>query len=215
MKLKLLTVVLIIVTNAGFAQTKSKSVSSRSNTSSNTLTNWGIGIRLGDPMGLSFKKYLPKGRALEFNLGRSAYWGYDYRDRFYNRDKYKDYDYLDYDHSNAISLQAHYLFHKRFPNVNQLQWYWGLGPQLRFKTYEYYYRFREYFGPDSDDYIWVHSRDKVTDLDFGADAVIGLEYRIPNSQLSLFGDVNILMEIFDDPFRFYGQGGVGIRFNIK
>lgn len=60
----------------------------------------------------------------------------------------------------------------------------------------------------------VYARDKVTDPDFHVDGVIGLEYKIPNSPLAVFGDVNILTEMFDSPFHFYGLGGVGKRYNI-
>lgn len=177
--------------------------------------NWGIGLRLGDPLGLTAKKYLASGKALEFNLGSSGYYGFDYRGDFYDRDKFRNFDYLDYDGGGSISLQAHYLFQKDFPGAKGLQWYWGIGPQLRFKTYEYYYRFRNYFGPGPDDYVWEYGRDKVTNVDFGGDILIGLEYHIPDAPVSVFADANLFLELFDNPFSFFGQGGLGIRYNIK
>lgn len=176
---------------------------------------WGIGLRLGDPLGLTVKKYMASGKALEFNLGSSGYYGFDYRDDFYDRDEFRDYDYLDYDRGGSISLQAHYLFQKDFPNAKGLQWYWGFGPQLRFKSYEYYYRFRNYYGPGPDDYVWEYGRDKVTNVDLGGDILIGLEYHIPNAPVSVFADANLFLELFDNPFSFIGQGGLGIRYNIK
>ncbi len=39
-----------------------------------------------------------------------------------------------------------------------------------------------------------------------------LSYSVP---LSVFGDVNLLLELFDNPFSFYWQGGVGIRYNLQ
>lgn len=213
MKRNYLLLALILFALTANAQTK-KSSSSKGKAAT-TPTSWGIGLRLGDPLGLTAKKYLGNGRALEFVIGNSSYYGFDYRDDFYDRDNYRDFDYLDYDRDASVSIQAHYLFQKDFPNAKGLQWYWGIGPQIRFKTYEYYYRFRNYYGPDPDDYIWEYDRDKVTNVDFGADITIGLEYHIPKAPLSVFGDVNLLLELFDDPFSFYGQGGVGIRYNLK
>lgn len=214
MKSKIFLFGLIITVFLAHGQAK-KTTTSKGKSSGTTPKSWGIGLRLGDPLGLTAKKYLPGGKALEFNIGRSGYNGFDYRDDFYDRDKYSDFDLLDYDQGNSVSIQAHYLFQKDFPNAKGLQWYWGIGPQIRFKTYEYYYRFRDYYGPNPGDYVWDYDRDKVTNIDFGADAVIGLEYHIPNAPFSAFGDVNILLEFFDDPFAFFGQGGVGIRYNIR
>lgn len=193
------------------------STAGRSTTSASAANDrsWGIGLRLGDPLGLTAKKYLASGKALEFNLGSSGYYGFDYRDDFYDRDAFRDFDYLDYDRGNSISLQAHYLFQKDFPNAKDLQWYWGFGPQLRFKSYEYYYRFRNYYGPGADDYVWEYGQKNVTNVDFGGDILIGLEYSIPGAPLSLFADANLFLEIFDNPFRFFGQGGVGIRYNFE
>lgn len=204
--------------NSRSSNNKNNSSSARRNSTSASAANdrsWGIGLRLGDPLGLTVKKYLASGKPLEFNLGSSGYYGFDYRDDFYDRDQFSDFDYLDYDRGSSISLQAHYLFQKDFPNAQGLQWYWGFGPQLRFKSYEYYYRFRNYYGPGADDYVWDYGRDKVTNVDFGGDILIGLEYHISNAPVSLFADANLFLELFDNPFSFFGQGGLGIRYNFK
>jgi hypothetical protein len=172
------------------------------------LPNWGIGLRLGDPFGLTVKKYTPHGKALEFNIGSTAYWGYDYRDRFYEDSRFRNYDYVGYRREGAISVQVHLLFQKDFPQAKGLQWYWGIGPQLRFNNYSYTYRY-------SSGNAWIYVTERVTDLDFGADGVLGLEYHIPNAPLSVFADANLFLELFDDPFIFFGQAGIGIRYNIK
>lgn len=205
---------LLLLTLLVNAQTKSKN-QSRSSASTHAFKNWGIGLRLGDPTGVSAKKYLPGGRALEFNLGGTSYRGVDYRDDFYDRDKFSDYDYLNYDREGAISFQVHYLFQKDIPDVENLQWYWGFGGQIRSKSFRYNYRFRNYYGNGPGDYTWVYGSDKVTDIDFGADGVIGLEYHISNAPISIFADVNVLLELLDDPLTFYGQGGIGVRYNLK
>lgn len=48
-----------------------------------------------------------------------------------------------------------------------------------------------------------YDRDKVTKVDFGADALISVEYHIPNAPLSVFGDAKVLMELFDNPLFLY------------
>lgn len=183
------------------AQSKSKSGSA-----STTSKNWGIGLRLGDPTGLTVKKYLANSKALEFNIGRSN-WNHDYYDEFQHDNRYKNYDYINYDGRAALSIQAHLLWQKDFPNAKGLQWYWGVGPQVRVHNYTYNYRYDA--GSD-----WVYVSEDITNVDFGFDGVIGLDYQIPKAPLSVFADANILTELFDDPFEFYFQGGIGIRYNF-
>lgn len=66
--------------------------------------NWGIGLRLGDPTGLTAKKYLGASNAVELALGAN------YRGK-------------------GLEFLAHYLFH--FPvNAQGLDWYYGLGVQI-------------------------------------------------------------------------------------
>jgi hypothetical protein len=48
--------------------------------------SWGVGIRLGEPSGISIKKYLGK-NALELNVGR-AYWG-SWGNKYYNYYNYE------------------------------------------------------------------------------------------------------------------------------
>jgi len=196
--------------NNGSANSSDKRIASSSNERS-----WGLGLRLGSLSGLTAKKYLPGGRALEFSLGTTTYRGYDYEDHFYEDDRYADYEYLNYRRRGAVALQVHYLFQKDINGAENLQWYWGFGGQVRSKTYLYEYRYRSYYGPGQGDYTWLTTTDKVTDLDLGADILIGLEYHIPRAPLSLFTDINLMLELIDDPFVLFPQGGIGIRYNLK
>jgi len=202
MKTKLILGLLMAASFLSHAQTKSKKSSPTS-----TPKSWGIGLRLGDPLGLTLKKYLANHNALEFNIGSSGSWGYDYRHNFYNDNKYRNAQYIGYHRNSAISIQAHYLFQKPFPNAKGLNWYWGIGAQVRIKSYDYYYRYDA--GPN-----WIYQEDKVTNVDIGADGIIGLEYDIPKAPLSVFADANLFLEIADDPFNLFVQGGIGIRYNF-
>ena len=193
---------LIVCVSTSFAQSK------KSSSKTSSRNNWGLGLRFGDPTGVTAKKYLGNGRALEFNLGSSSYWGYDYSDYFYSHRKYDGYNFVGYKRNGAVSLQAHYLWQKDIKNARGLQWYIGVGPQFRFNTYTLNYR---YDGGNA----WIYVSEKVTEVDFGADGVIGLEYTIPDAPVSLFVDGNLLIELVDDPFIVFGQGGIGIRYNFK
>ena len=183
--------------------------------------NWGIGIRGGDPAGISIKKYMD-GKALEINFGRSHWFSGNgwYNNRFndWYRDKdytYSEFQYVGYRSSTPLGLQVHYLWQKDVgrvaeSNMRGLDWYVGLGGQVRMQTYTFDYRYKLYGSP-----AWYYETgDKVTDLDLGADGVVGLEYTFNKIPLSMFVDATLFMEIVDQPFRFWMQGGIGMRYNF-
>jgi uncharacterized protein YraI len=201
--------------NSGASAKHTSSGSRAKASSASNAGNWGLGLRLGDPSGLTLKKYLPGGRAVEFNIGTTSYWGYDYRDHFYEEDKYANYEYISYRRTGAAALQVHYLFQNDIRDVANLQWYWGFGGQIRTKSCNYKYRYRNYYGPGQGDYVWIYASDKVTDFDLAADILIGLEYHIPKAPLSVFTDANIMLELLDDPLALYAQAAIGIRYNFK
>ncbi|HEY8400419.1 MAG TPA: hypothetical protein VIK89_04110 [Cytophagaceae bacterium] len=171
--------------------------------SNSNASGLGVGIRLGEPTGVTGKLYTGN-IAIELSVGRSSYWGYDYyhhnRDRFY--DKY-GYYWHDYRYKNPISTQLHFLWHKPISQVDGLDWYAGVGSQIRFQTFTYYW-----------DGGYRRSG-RHTNVDLGADGVIGLEYTLKDIPLSIFLDATLFMEFVDNPFAFWGQGGVGIRYNLK
>jgi hypothetical protein len=182
---------------------------------------FGLGVRLGDPSGITLKKYFGRS-ALELSLGRTYLWNhgrwYDRRFDDWYRDQhfgYRDFQYLGYHSSPPIGVQLHYLIHNGFRRSGEnglegLTWYYGFGAQFRFQTFYYSYRYKVEGRPD-----WFYEDgESVTDLDIGADGVIGLEYNFKNAPLSLFADATLFMEVIDDPFIFRLQGGLGLRFNF-
>lgn len=180
-----------------------------------------VGVRLGDPSGISLKKYFD-GKAYELSIGRSRIF---LNDEYYHSNfnqwyiesefAYAEFDYIRTQIYTPVSVQAHYLIQKKLSKVGQentpgLEWYYGLGAQLGFQTYSYDYRYRV---PGNS--TWFNSTsEKVTDIDIGADAVIGLEYKFKNSPVSLFTDITLFMEILDNPFDFWFQGGIGARYRL-
>jgi hypothetical protein len=185
-------------------------------TTTSSAQSWGLGIRLGDPSGLSVKKY-GNGHAWEFSLGRTHLFSNNryYNDRYYNwyNDQdfgYKEHELLNYRNSVPIGLQVHYLIHKPISNAEGLTWYYGVGGQLRTQRFEYDYRYKVENGPD-----WVVvNEERVTEVDLGVDGVLGLEYTFSDAPLAVFLDATLFMELFDDPFVFWPQLGLGIRYNF-
>ena len=51
-------------------------------------------------------------------------------------------------------------------------------------------------------------------MDRGVDGVLGLEYTFSEAPLAVFLDATLFMEVFDNPFVFWPQVGLGIRYNF-
>ena len=178
---------------------------------------FGVGIRLGDPTGITVKKHM-EGKALELSFGRSRYFvGNYYKNHFstWYKDTKFDYDEFEYVSEKRdfpIGFQFHYLIQKDINNlldesVSGLQWYYGFGLQFRSQTFSYHYKYKIAGGP----WIYQHG-EEVQDVDLGPDGVIGLEYTFPNTPVCIFTDLTLFMEILDDPFLFWMQGGIGARY---
>jgi hypothetical protein len=169
--------------------------------------DWGVGVKLGDPLGISVKKYNGD-KAFELIIGRAYYWGsYNYGYNFYHDNRYKNKSYYfigTHSYSRPIAIQLHYLIHKDISQLDGLKWYFGFGGQFRYSHYYY-----DYWDQNS-----VYRTDKITDLGIGPDGVIGLEYTFNDVPISLALDAVLYMEIFDRPFLFLGQGGLALRYNF-
>ncbi len=180
-----------------------------------------IGFRLGDPSGLTFKHYMGK-NALEINLGRthvfSGYGWYSRRfDYWFDKQNfgYQEWKLDSYRATAPISLQVHYLFRNGIDKLADektpgLEWYYGFGGQLRHQSYRYAYRYKVKGDPN-----WYYAdAGRVSDFDLGLDGVIGLEYRFKDAPFSVFADLNLFMEVINNPFLFNFQGGIGGRFHF-
>ena len=151
---------------------------------------WAIGLRLGEPSGINVKKYFGKGHALDINLGAYG--------TFYGQRAYKN----GYWHKGA-ALMANYLWQKDIPGAKGLSWYYGLGGQLAFRKY--------YYWADNKYYTYYEEETRVS---LGATGMIGIEFFIPKTPISLFADASPYIELFPDAFDLNLQGGIGGRFNF-
>ena len=178
--------------------------------------DWGIGFRLGDPSGLTVKRYW-NNKAFEVSVGRSylftgnKFYNKAY-ERWYDRSdfNYDKHEFLSYAHSVPVGVQLHYLIQNPVGKVNGLSWYYGFGAQIRVVGYQFSYRYKV---PNDNEWIYVENA-RASNVDLAADAVLGMEYTFPKAPVSLFVDGTVSMEVFDDPFLFFLQGGTGVRFRF-
>ncbi|MCU0444536.1 MAG: hypothetical protein MUE85_06420 [Microscillaceae bacterium] len=152
--------------------------------------DWGIGLRGGEPAGLSIKKYLKGGsRALDITLGYSG-WGYYRGDR---RRYWKD----DYYYRGSPTLMINYLWHKPIKGAKGLDIYYGIGGQLSGRRY--------YDRRDNRDY---------NTFALGVVGNVGIEWYIPEIPISLFAELNPTIELFPATFWMWINGGGGLRVNF-
>ncbi|HLT81618.1 MAG TPA: hypothetical protein VKZ86_11335 [Cyclobacteriaceae bacterium] len=171
-----------------------------------------LGLRLGDPIGATYKRQVGNNRAVEFILGTAPKeWRRDYhRKSFYEYSKYDGFNYISHRLDNPVYLQARYLLHYDIPvegMEGNLQWYWGAGGMLKFGKIEYHYRERP---PNNGT-----RRDVRNTIDFGPEGIGGVEYTFEDTPLNVFGEVSLLLEIADRPLTFQVFGAVGARFLLQ
>ncbi len=172
----------------------------------------GIGIRLGDPLGITYKRYLPADCALEFNLGSTnvGFYGAYHRNTFRKKSKYDNFRYNGYNVNYAVAIQVHYLYHKDFSQLTPgMDWYYGFGGQIRLMGVRYDYLIVD--GPAAGTF----GSDELTNFDIGPEGIIGLEYNIMNAPLSAFAELSLFAEIIDNPLRLRMQAAIGIRYNFN
>jgi hypothetical protein len=167
----------------------------------------GIGLRVGAPMGITFKKYLPQNRAIELGLGTLTAGWYDqyYENSFGAYKKYDKYHYLSHHVNSTVYLQARYLFHYDIyieGMMGELDWYWGAGGMLKFANVDFRYR-------NENEEIVSTTR---TDIDFGPEGILGMEYTFEDIPLAIFGEFSLMIEFADRPLAFRGFSGVGARY---
>lgn len=171
----------------------------------------GIGIRLGEPLGLTYKKYLPKEKAMEFIIGTADKgWGRAYYSGYFEElDEYDDYIYRSHEVKSTFFAEARYLFQYKIPVEDMkgsLKWYWGIGALLKVAKVEYHYQ--QMVSPNA------NLKDTRTDIDFGPEAIGGIEYTFQDAPVSLFGDTSLIFEIVDQPLKLRLFGAIGARYNF-
>lgn len=170
-----------------------------------------IGLRIGDPLGITYKQYLPNKRAFEFGIGTAmSGWNTNYyKNSFKDAKKFDDYNFHSASVSNTVYFQGRYLFQYSIPiegMVGKLDWYWGVGALLKLATVDYSYQNK--VAP------YDAGTGRKTDIDFGPEGIAGMEYTFQDIPLTLFGEISLMLEFADRPFAFRTFGAVGARINF-
>ena len=170
-----------------------------------------IGLRIGNPIGVTYKRYLANDRAMEFGLGTSSSgWNTNYyKNSFKDYKKYDSYEYRSHNVTGIVYLQGRYLFQYNIPiegMVGKLDWYWGIGAMLKIATVNYTYQ--------NEEFPYDVVNDGRTDIDFGPEGIAGMEYTFEDIPLTVFGEVSLMLEFADRPLTFRTFGAVGARFNF-
>jgi hypothetical protein len=165
-----------------------------------------IGLKAGDPVGVTYKYYMPDNKAFEVVLGtvpRGWYGGY-YRDAF--QDEFPDAVYRSHDVEFALAVQGRIMWQNDFDEyIPDSEWYWGVGANLRVVNLDYRYS----TGPDFNNTV----RSDDTNLDFGPEIFGGGEYFFQEVPLTAFIELGLMLEIVDEvSLRILGGGG--IRYNF-
>ncbi len=141
-------------------------------------------MRGGAPIGLSVKRYIAKDHAWSFTVGR-----YDHA--YWDNNYWKDY------RPRALVLNAHYLWQQDIPKAKGLMLFYGPGGQIVIRQY----------GDRK-------NGEAPSNFALGLSGVLGVEYFIPNTPLSVFGEIGPYVELFP-AFLWIGfDYGGGIRVNF-
>lgn len=145
--------------------------------------DFGIGVMVGSPTGLTAKKYLADQHAIDGAIG----WGYA-----------------------GTHIHADYLYEKKDvlgESEARLGWFFGIGGQARMERTRHgsYYNRRD----DHDNHDHDHDRGY---LHLGARVPLGLELRFQSlPQFEFFGEIALGFEIIEFPGPTL-DGGIGTRF---
>lgn len=169
-----------------------------------------VSLRLGVPLGLTYKIYTGKKESFEFGIGSAApLWGNHYYINSFNQfSKYENFKYIDHKVKSSLFLQGRYVKDFSIPTSGmegQLGWYCGAGAVLKIARVDYVYTNTEAIPPTQ--------RDSRTDLDFGPEAIIGAEYWLADTPFSFYGEGSLMLELFD---RVTGRafGALGVRYHF-
>lgn len=187
---------LIIITSVSFAQAPNGKVQS-------------AGLRLGIPVGFTFKNYTDKGKALEFIIGGVSpnYGRHYYVNSFYSMETSDDAHYVSHKVKSSVYLQGRYLLHFQIPisgMEGDFEWYCGAGAVLKYAKVNYRYYFTGQANQNKD----------VTDFDFGPEVILGFQYTFEDLPFSVYGEGSGMCELFNR-FTGRGLGAVGIRYHFR
>ncbi|MFN3999642.1 hypothetical protein [Algoriphagus sp.] len=170
----------------------------------------GVGIRLGEPLSLTYKDFIEDYLSFEIMLGGAGVNGSDYyRKAFEKNPPTSNSFYQTHSASRGVSVNFRMALHEDITDVfeitqGSLLGYGGAGVQLRTTNVKYSYFQNTPSNPSI-------LREERTNLDIGPEIFAGAEYYFDNTPISVFVEVGMFLELIDR-INFKGQGGIGIRY---
>lgn len=152
--------------------------------------NWAIGVKVGEPVGLNVRKYFDSGRKnFDLNFGTYGFlWG---ATRSHNNKPY-------YKSQTGLMVQGIFHWNNQLGAAERFQVYYGFGGQINS---------RKRVPPVSNNVPEKH-------ISLGGVANTGMEYSLPNNDLSIFAELGLYAEIAPKPLFIHIPANVGIRLNL-
>lgn len=174
--------------------------------------NYSLGVRVGDPYGITGKVYLKNRWGVEVILGRT----FAALHNVANKEAFDKLGNLSYDtttylghevkHSYVLAIRA--AKHFNIGGYTGLDWYAAAGVQGRYYQAHYVFQFSE------DALTNVTSYDE-TIISAGPEVAIGIEFVIPYQPLGIFAEVGAFSDVLNGDLVPKFLGGLGFRYNFR
>ncbi|MBC6988164.1 MULTISPECIES: hypothetical protein [Hymenobacter] len=185
---RLMILLLLLTSGAAHAQSKK----GRSSGSAGAGYNTGLGLRAGGySSGLTFKHFISGKNGVAFEGLVTT--------------EYKA-------HGARVTL----LLEKHLPvaDVKNLQFYYGAGGHVGSYRGRYYYVGRWETRGKHKDVYYTYYEDDTNYIAFGADLILGLEYKLPDLPFVVGVDYKPFFEVFDGYSGFYNDAALSLRFTF-
>ncbi len=172
----------------------------------------GIGIRLGEPLSLTYKDFIEDYLSYEVMIGGAGVNGSDYyRKDFESNPPSSNAFYQSHSAKKGVSLNFRVALNEDITDwfeITQgyLLGYGGAGIQIRTTNVDY-----SYFQNTSSSATQPLMHEDRTNFDFGPEAFAGAEYYFDDAPISIFAEVGMFLELIDR-VNVKGQGGIGVRY---
>ncbi|MCH7401039.1 hypothetical protein ACFOUP_01965 [Belliella kenyensis] len=172
----------------------------------------GIGIRLGEPLSITYKKFLDGNIAIEGMFGRAGANSAQYYFRsFDNNRPTSNAFYAGHSTGSSFSFNVRGAYHEDITddlNIDQgyLLAYAGAGLQLRSTRVDYTYT------DPSVSPTGIFYRESRRNIDIGPEIFGGSEYYFDDLPISIFAEIGLFMELLDRFGHVKLQGGIGVRY---
>lgn len=176
----------------------------------------GVGIKLGDPMALTYKFYASRSLAFSMDVGKAASGLYNeyYRNAFtgYLPDTLTANESIQYLSNKVTSnffLEGKFLYQWDAEKISKgLQVYAGLGWQWRNANINYEYLYTD-SSPGGNSTTGIMTQNLFT---HGPVGILGFEYAYFSIPISAFIEIEWFSDVASDPGYHRFQGGVGLRY---